>query len=245
MRKTIGIIGSFQEIDGNTSQRAAMIYPRVVGRMLEATPLIIPSVPEVQDIGHLVEILDGILLTGHRANVHPSYWGEEATEAHGTFDQGRDAVAIPLVRAAVDAGLPLFGSCRGFQEMAAAYGSAMHPEIRDLPGRMNHRMPRDRELTREEVFRPRHRVNLCPGGIFAEMYGATEITVNSLHGQGITVAGERVVIEGRAEDSTPEAITIRGAAGFALGVQWHGEFDPWDQPVNAVLWHAFRDAIEA
>ena len=242
MRKTIGIIGSHQDIDGNTSQRVASIYPHVIGRMLDATPLVIPSVPEAQEIEHLIEILDGVILTGGRANVHPSEWGEAESEAHEPFDRGRDAVALPLVRAAVDAGLPLFGICRGVQEMNVAFGGTLHPEIRDLPGRMNHRRPKE-DTPREEIFRPRHRVDLIPGGVFADLYGTTEITVNSLHGQGITEPGDRVVIEGRAEDSTPEAISIADAPSFALGVQWHAEFDPWDQPVNAVLWHAFRTAV--
>ena len=242
VRKTIGIIGGHQVVNGTAMQRAAEIYPRVVGRLLEATPLIIPSLPDVQDTGHLIEILDGVILTGGRPNVHPSEWGEEETEAHAPFDQGRDAVALPLVRAAVDAGVPLLGICRGFQEMNVAFGGSLHPEIRDLPGRMNHRMPTG-DPPREEIFKPRHCVHLIPNGVFAGLYGKAEIFVNSLHGQGICIPGSRVVIEGRADDSTPEALSIADAPGLALGVQWHAEFDPWDQPVNAVLWRAFRAAL--
>lgn len=243
MRKTIGIIANHQHIDGNTSQRVAFIYPKVVAALLEATPLVIPAMPETQDIGHLIELLDGIVLTGARPNVHPSQWGAEPTPEHEPFDLGRDQVALPLARAAVDAGLPLFGICRGMQEIAVAYGSTLHPEIRDLPGRMNHRRPQG-DCPREEVFRPRHKVSLVPGGTFAGLYGADEITTNTLHGQAVEVAGNRVIVEGRADDSTIEAIAIEGAPGFALGVQWHAEFDPWDQAVNAVLWRAFRAAVE-
>ena len=245
MRKTIGIIGNHQSINGNTSQRVSFIYPKVVARMLEATPLMIPAMPETQDIGHLVEVFDGVILTGAQPNVHPAEYGEAETEAHGPFDQGRDAVALPLVRACVEAGLPLFGICRGFQEMAVAYGSTLHPEIRDLPGRMNHRRPRHDGVTRDEIFTPRHTVTLEPDGVFARIYGTTEIVTNTLHGQGVETAGERVIIEGRAEDGTPEALSIRDAPGFALGVQWHAEFDPWDQSVNVPLWEAFRASIEA
>lgn len=243
MRKTIGIIANHQQIDGNTSQRVAFIYPKVVAAMLDATPLVIPAMPETQDIGHLVEIFDGIVLTGARPNVHPSEWGGVPAEAHEPYDQGRDQVALSLVRAAVDAGLPLFGICRGMQEMAVAYGSTLHPEVRDLPGRMNHRRPQG-DCPREEIFRPRHRVALAPGGVFSGLYAAEEITTNTLHGQAVEHVGARVVVEGRADDTTVEAIAIQAAPGFALGVQWHAEFDPWDQPVNAVLWRAFRNAVE-
>lgn len=243
MRKTIGIVANHQHIDGNTSQRVSFIYPKVVAAMLDATPLVIPAMPETQDVGHLVDLFDGIVLTGARPNVHPSEWGAVPTKAHEPYDQGRDQVALPLVRAAVDAGVPLIGICRGMQEMAVAYGSTLHPEVRNLPGRMNHRRPQD-DCPREQIFRPRHAVSLSPGGIFAGLYGAEQIITNTLHGQSVEEVGQRVSIEGRAEDTTIEAIEIRDAPGFALGVQWHAEFDPWDQPVNAVLWQAFRKAVE-
>ena len=209
--------------------------------MTGATPLIIPALPEVHQIGHLVDILDGIVLTGGRPNVHPEEYGHAETEAHGPFDRGRDRVAINLVRAAVDAGVPLFGICRGMQEMAVGYGSTLHPEIRDLPGRMNHRMLQD--VPREQRYDIRHAVNLTPGGQFAKLYGTERIEVNTLHGQGILESGDRIVVEGTADDTTIEAISIRDAQGFAMGVQWHAEHDPEAQPVNAPLWHEFTGAM--
>lgn len=242
-RKTVGIIATAEISQGGApSQRSANTFPLTVARMTGATPLIIPSLPEVHDIGHLIEVLDGIVLTGGRPNVHPEEYGHAETEAHGPFDRDRDRVAIALAKAAVDAGLPLFGICRGLQEMAVAFGSTLHPEIRDLPGRMNHRMLRD--LPREQRYDIRHAVDLAPGGAFEGIYGTNRIEVNTLHGQAILDAGERIAIEGRAEDTTIEAIAIRDAPGFALGVQWHAEHDPIAQPVNAPLWEVFRAAIE-
>lgn len=243
-RKTVGIIGTHALSDaGVPSQRAAESYPRVVGEMTGAVPLIIPSIPEVQDIGHLVGILDGIILTGARPNVHPETYGHPETEAHGPFDRNRDAVALPLVRAAVEAGLPLFGICRGFQEMNVAYGGTLHPEVGDIPGRMVHRMPKG-ETDRAVIFRPRQRVRLIPDGAFARVLGTTEIVVNSLHGQCIEEPGRRILVEGHAEDGTPEAISVADAPGFALGVQWHAEWEPAGDPVNGPLWRAFADAMQ-
>ena len=242
MRKVIGIMGTEQVVDGTTSQRMNVMYPAVVARMLGATALMIPGVPEAQDTGHLIEILDGIVLTGARPNVHPEEWGGSHHPAHEPYDRGRDGVALPLVRAAVAAGKPLFGICRGLQEINVAFGGTLHPEIRELPGRENHRRPLD-ATERDEIFRIRHGVELTPGGVFAGLYGATRIETNSLHGQGVEGIGSRIQIEGRADDTTVEAISVEGAPGFALGVQWHAEFDPWDQPVNAVLWHAFAKAL--
>ena len=243
-RKTVGILGLAEVSQGGApSQRMADSYAVTVARMTGATPLVIPALPGTQDIGHLIEIMDGIVLTGGRANVHPSFYGHKETEAHAPFDRDRDRMAIDLVRASVDAGLPLFGICRGMQEMAVAYGGTLHPEIRDLPGRQNHRMLQD--VPRERRYDLRHAVHLTPHGTFAGLYGRETIEVNSLHGQGIIEPGERAVVEGRAEDSTIEAIRIANAPGFALGVQWHAEHAPWEQTVNEVLWVAFSRALSS
>jgi putative glutamine amidotransferase len=152
-------------------------------------------------------------------------------------------VALPLIRAAVGRGQPVLGLCRGFQELAVAFGSTLHPEIRDLPGRDNHRMPPDGTL--EEKFALRHEVRLTPAGPFARLMGAERVMTNTLHGQGIDTAGPRVAIDGRAPDGTPEAIYIRDAPGFALAVQWHPEWNAADDPVSRPLFRAFGEACRA
>jgi putative glutamine amidotransferase len=133
--------------------------------------------------------------------------------------------------------------------MNVAFGGSLHPEIRDLPGRMNHRMPRlengDVHPDPEVVFADRHKVHLAPDGVFSRLLGCTTVGVNSLHGQGILVPGRRVVVEGVAEDGTIEAIRIADAPGFALGVQWHAEYDPQHNPVNRALFQAFGAALLA
>lgn len=241
--KTVGIIGSaLTEGPGAPGQRVNNRYVVAVAGVAGAQPLVIPSVPDTADIGHLVEILDGIVLTGARPNVHPRLYGAEPTPAHEPYDEGRDAVALPLVRAAVAAGVAVFGICRGFQEMAVAYGATLHPEIRDLPGRLDHRMPAG-ETDPEVIYRPRQTVRLAPGGVFAKIFGSQEVTVNSLHGQGVLEAPAPLRVEGWAEDGTAEALVIEDAAGFALGVQWHAEYGAATDPVNRRLWEAFRDAL--
>jgi putative glutamine amidotransferase len=64
-----------------------------------------------------------------------------------------------------------------------------------------------------------------------------------LHGQGIDVPGTRIVVEGIAEDGTIEAIRVDGAPGFALGVQWHAEYEARSNPVNRKLFEAFGKAL--
>ena len=191
-------------------------------------------------MGELLDLCDGFLLTGGRPNVHPSEYGEAETPAHGAFDRSRDAVVLPLIRACVDRGQPFFGICRGFQEVNVALGGTLYPEIRDLPGRMNHRMPP--EGTLDEKFALRHAVRLTHGGPFHRVLGAQEVMTNTLHGQGIARAGTRIVIDGEAADGTPEALYVQGAPGFTLSVQWHPEWNACTDPVSRPLFAAFGAA---
>lgn len=241
-RPIIGIIGNAHLInDQYPAQAAGLHVIDAVADLTGAIPLIVPAVPKVGAISDLIEACQGFVLTGGRPNVHPSNYGEEPTEKHGAFDPDRDAVTLPLIRECVARGVPLFGICRGFQEMNVAFGGTLHPEIREIPGRMNHRMPPDGTL--EEKFQHRHPVRLAEDGEFARILGSHEVMVNSLHGQGIMRQGDRVVIEGWAPDETPEAIHVQGAQGFALGVQWHPEWNATQDPVSRSLFLAFGEAV--
>jgi len=122
-------------------------------------------------------------------------------------------------------------------------GGTLYPEIRDLPGRMNHRMPP--EGTIEEKFALRHPVRFIEGGLFHKLMGAPEVMTNTLHGQGIARAGARIVVDGKAPDGTPEAIYIADAPGFTLSVQWHPEWNAADDPVSRPLFAAFGAAAVA
>lgn len=206
-------------------------------------PMMIPTNPDYVSVEDLLATCDGFLFTGGRPNVHPEEYGEAATEAHGQFDRARDAIALPLVRACVERGQPLLGICRGFQEVNVAMGGSLYPEIRDLPGRMNHRMPPDGTL--EEKFEHRHTVSFTDNGVFHKLMGEREVMTNTLHGQGIKSSGTRVVVDGVAPDGTPEAIYIEGAPGFTLSVQWHPEYAAAQDPVSRPLFAAFGEAARA
>lgn len=247
-RPVVGVIGNAHALNGRyNTQLVGKRNLRAVAEVAGALPLMFAATPEVTDVDELLEAVDGILLTGGRANIHPTCFGVEADPRHEPYDPDRDTVALALARACVERGVPLFGICRGFQEMNVAFGGSLHPEIRDLPGRMNHRMPRlengDPHPDPEIVFADRHEVSLTPGGAFSRLLGCQAIRVNSLHGQGILEPGERVVVEGIAEDGTIEAIRIAEASGFAFGVQWHAEYDPQHNPVNRALFEAFGAAL--
>ena len=249
-RPVVGIIGSAHIVENRfpaqrVGDRNLMAGHDVGG----ALPLIFAGDPALTDIDALLDTVDGILLTGARANVHPEHFGADEHPSYEPYDRRRDALALALVKVCVERSVPLFGVCRGFQEMNVAFGGSLHPEIRDLPGRMNHRMPRlpNGEIHPDlgVVYGDRHDVRLLPDGVFAKLLGAQTIRVNSLHGQGILEPGQRIVVEGVAEDDTIEAIRVADAPGFALGVQWHAEVDPQTNPINRTLFEAFGAAVAA
>ncbi len=244
----VGVIGSTHLLEDRfVVQLVGERNLRAVADVAGALPLMFAGAPDITDIGALLDTVDGILLTGGRANVHPTHFGVEPHPRHEPYDESRDAVALELTQACVARAVPIFGVCRGIQEMGVALGGSLHPEISELPGRMNHRAPRldtgEFHPDQAVVFADRHDVNLIPEGVFARLFGRETIRVNSLHGQGISEPGDRIVVEGLAEDGTIEAIRVADAPGFAIGVQWHAEYDPHGNPVNRALFQAFGEAL--
>ncbi len=247
-KPVVGVIGNVHVVENRFPvQMVGERNLRAIAEVTGALPLMFAAAPDITDIETLLQVVDGIVLTGARANVHPTRFGHQPHARHEPYDERRDDTALPLIEACVARGVPVFGICRGFQEMNVAFGGTLHPEIRELPGRQNHRMPRlaTGEIHPDPavVFADRHDVNLVPDGVFARLLGRQTIRVNSLHGQGILEAGKRIVVEGVSDDGTIEAIRIADAPGFALGVQWHAEYDPQSNPVNRALFQAFGEAI--
>ncbi|GAA6162818.1 gamma-glutamyl-gamma-aminobutyrate hydrolase family protein [Pelagimonas sp. KU-00592-HH] len=243
-RPVVGIIGNQYLInDQYPAHAGGTMNSEAISGVSGCMPILVPADPRFVSVDELLNICDGFLLTGGRPNVHPEHYGEVATDAHGEFDRARDAITLPLVRACVESGQPFFGICRGFQEVNVAMGGSLYPEIRDLPGRDNHRMPPDGTL--EEKFALRHVVTFSEGGVFHELMGSQKVMTNTLHGQGIKRAGTRVEVDGHAPDGTPEAIYIKDAPGFTLSVQWHPEWDAANDPVSRPLFEAFGSAVRA
>ena len=247
-RPVVGVIANTHLVENRfAAQRVGEKNLRAVAEVAGALPIMFAGSPEITEIGDFAGRGRRRPADGRAREVHPTRFGTEPHPKHEPYDARRDELALALVEICVARGVPLLGICRGFQEMNVAFGGSLHPEIRELPGRVNHRMPRletgEIHPDHEVVFGDRHEVRLVPGGAFARLMGQETIRVNSLHGQGILDPGRRVVIEGVAEDGTIEAIRIADALGFALGVQWHAEYDPQHNPVNRVLFQAFGAAI--
>ena len=211
----------------NTPNHAASDhYVQVVLGPVGGIPVLIPAAGEASVPGILPR-LDGLLLTGSRSNVHPSFYDGPA-HAEGTpEDPQRDGTTLPLIRAAIAQGVPLLAICRGMQELNVALGGTLDQRIQDLPGRMDHSTPSDQPIPLVRTGKA-HGVRLAEGGFLAQLAGGATAPVNSLHNQGIQRLAPRLEAVGWAPDGTVEAVRVRDARGFAWGVQWHPEYD-WDR----------------
>lgn len=206
-------------------------------------PLLVPSFGARVDFDSLLDSVDGVLITGSRSNVHPSLYGGEASEANGPYDPDRDATSIPLIRRAIERGVPMLAICRGIQEMNVALGGSLASEIQDLPGRNDHRAPDS--PSQDERFAIRQPVRIAEGSCLAGIFGPGEIMVNSVHRQAVDRLGDRLQVEAIAPDGTVEAVSVRNARDFAVGVQWHPEYWVRSDDASARIFRAFGDAVRA
>lgn len=218
-------------------------YARAVMEAAEAAPLLIPSLAEELGFEELLERLDGLLFTGSPSNVEPHHYDGPPSAPGTLHDPARDATTLPLIRKAVSAGVPVFGICRGFQEMNVAFGGTLHQKLHEVPGYLDHRDDGSQPL--EVQYGPAHDVTLEPGGLLRSLAMSDRIRVNSLHSQGIDRLGGELAVEARAPDGVIEAFRVRDAGSFALAVQWHPEWRVMSNPFSRALFAAFGDASRA
>jgi len=235
----IGIPVCVRETDRQLFHVVGQKYITAVAEAAGGLPLLIPALGGQYDFADLVGRLDGLLMTGSPSNVAVHHYGGPPDRPESPQDPARDATNLPLIMAAVAAGLPMFCICRGFQELNVALGGTLHTQVHAEPERLDHRAPQG---SYDERYVPRHTVRMTAGGLLAGLLGPGEILVNSLHWQGIDRLADDLFVDGEAPDGTIEAVRVKGARAFALGVQWHPEYRATENPVSATLFRAFGDA---
>ena len=239
-RPLIGIPADRRLVGAHPFHMVGEKYARAVLDAAGAAPLLIPSLADELGFEELLERLDGLLFTGSPSNVEPHRY-EGPPSAPGTLhDPARDATTLPLIRKAVAAGVPVFGICRGFQEMNVAFGGTLHQKLHEVPGHLDHRDDGTQPL--EVQYGPAHDVTLEPGGMLRAFAPGDRIPVNSLHSQGIDRLGPELEVEARAPDGVIEAFRVRNAQRFALAVQWHPEWKVMSNPFSRALFAAFGEA---
>ncbi len=194
--------------------RASMTYADVAA-------LIIPALPDLMTGAEVAPRLDGILLTGSPSNVAPAWYGD--ADGEGPFDDGRDEIAIGMVKRMIDLQKPVFGICRGFQEINVALGGTLRRDTSSNDRMLRHHAADD--VSFDAMFDHNHPVALTPGGMLAEGYGKSALEVNSVHYQGIAALASDLSIEATAPDGLIEAYSARPNGAPVLAVQWHPEWN--------------------
>lgn len=244
----IGVPTSIVEMPpvGYPAHYSAKRYIDSVNKYSGCIAVQIPSAVDDYDFDELLSYFDGILLTGGRANIEPHNFGGPPPPEEEVIDPDRDAMVLKLIPACLEAGVPMLGICRGLQEFNVALGGSLHYRLHLLDGVEDHRMPRHDNVTTEEIYALRHKIKMTEGGYLAQLIGQEEITVNSLHGQGIDRLADGVIVEAVSPDGVIEAVRIKDAKAFAVAVQWHMEYMPGeDQHLLAYrLFEAFGTAVK-
>ncbi len=242
-RPIIGVVADVRPVDGQNFHMAQGKYLRAIWDAAAGFPVILPAFGAALDPAEIIAGLDGLLLTGCVSNIEPWRYGGPAEPPCDPYDPARDATVLPLIPAAFSVGLPILAICRGFQELNVALGGTLEPRLHELPGRLDHRAPYDQPLAAQ--YAPVHSVSLASGGALAALAGTSEIRVNSLHWQGIDRLADGLAVEATATDGTIEGVRVADAPGFALGVQWHPEWEAMKSPFSRALFEAFGDAARA
>ena len=214
-----------------------------VATFSDCVPVVLPGLDEHYNYRDLARRLDGLVLPGGRANVEPHHFDGAPFPDDEPVDPGRDGTVLQLVRACIEEEVPVFGICRGIQEMNVALGGSLHYRVHLLEGKEDHRMPRHDDVTPEEIFRPRHNVALS--GSFATIAGADHTIVNSLHGQGLDTVAEDFAVEAVSDDGVIEGIRLKNDQCFTVGVQWHAEWEPQNHDLSRRLFEQFGAAAHA
>lgn len=239
MQPIVAIVADIREFDAELWHCVPEQYMTAIGKVANLLPLFVPTLGSNIDFDALLDRVDAVMLTGSKANVHPSNFGAEPHERYEPYDPNRDATSLPLTRAAVEKGVPLFAICRGIQELNVVFGGTLKPKIQEDDRIRDHRAPDTPD--RDCQFALAHEITTRRGGCIENIIGK-QASVNSLHSQAIDTVASRLQIEATADDGTIEAVSVIDAKGFAIGVQWHPEYWAECDSTSRKLFEAFGDA---
>ena len=239
-RPVLGVIACNRMVGSEVAQAVMNRYIRAAMIYADVAALIIPSLPDLMTAADVAPRIDGILLTGSPSNVATRLYGEDGGD--GPFDDGRDEIAISMVNRMIDAQKPVFGICRGFQEINVALGGTLRRDTSASDDLIRHHAPDD--VSFDAMFGHRHAVDLTDGGMLANAYAKSALDVNSVHYQGIAKLADGLNVEARAPDGLVEAYSARPNGAPLLAVQWHPEWGTENDPDSQTYFHLLGKALK-
>lgn len=241
MRPVAGIICCTRTVGVEPAQAVMNRYVASAMAYADAAALLVPSMPQLMKASEVAARLDGLMLTGSPSNLDPARYGQAVPDAPGPFDAARDAMTADLISAMLDLGRPVFGVCRGFQEINVAFGGTLRRDMAAADELIAHHAPD--EVDFNGMFDHEHRVDLTPGGVLATAFDAQTASVNSVHYQGVDRLGEGLAVEARAPDGVVEAVSANVNGAPVLAVQWHPEWKTERNPQSQAFFQLFGRAL--
>jgi putative glutamine amidotransferase len=239
-RPLLGITACNRQVGVETAAAVMRRYIDAAARYADAVITLVPSIPEHQSAAEASRALDGLLLTGTPSNIAPARYGAD-DPGDGPFDVERDAMALGLIEAVATRGRPVFGICRGFQEINVAMGGTLTREVGRGARGLAHHAPDDVDFA--SMFAHRHPVALAPGGALATATGALALEVNSVHYQGVDRLGAGLSVEATAPDGLIEAFAAKTQGADVFAVQWHPEWKPELDPASQTFFQMLGRAL--
>ncbi len=239
----IGVPSDRRQLDPHPFHMVGEKYVTAIRDGADALPFLIPALGGSIDVDAVLSRIDGLLLTGSPSNVEPHHYDGDASRPGTMHDPHRDETTLRLIDRALEAGVPLFAICRGYQELTVVLGGSLHQHVEEQPGYHNHRENPDDPL--EVQYGPSHEVHLVEGGMLRRLAGTDTVTVNSLHSQGVARLADGVTVEAIADDGLIEGFVVDGARAFSLAVQWHPEWKVTENSFSMAMFKSFGDACRA
>jgi len=236
MRPVLGIACCTRAVGTEPAQAVMNRYVAHALRYADIAGLLVPALPELMSAHEVAPRLDGLLLTGSPSNIEPGRYGQaDAPDAEGPYDPGRDATTADLIDAMIDLGKPVFGICRGLQELNVAFGGTLRRDASRADELIRHHAPDDAAF--DAMFAHEHEVALTPGGVLSRGLGRASLSVNSVHYQAIDALGAGLTVEATAPDGVVEAVSGRVGDALVLAVQWHPEWRTGANPDSQAYFH--------
>lgn len=238
-RPLVGITACTREVAGERAQSLMNRYLEAVCIHADVDAVLIPARPDLVSLRAIAGRLDGLMLTGSPSHVAPSRYGRSDNDM-APLDPGRDEAALDLIGAMIARKAPIFGICRGMQELNVAFGGTLAADHAEEGRQIVHHTPPDVPL--DAMFGHEHDVTIEADGVLETLAPARRVRVNSVHFQGVERLGDGLRIEARADDGVVEAISVQGEASI-LAVQWHPEWRTDENPFSRELYGWFGRAL--
>lgn len=241
LRPVLGVIACNRVVESQSAQAVMTRYLNSAITYADAAALLVPAMPELMHAKEIAPLLDGLLLTGTPSNLDPKRYGVLVDDAPGPLDPDRDEMTAQLIDAMLDQGKPIFGICRGFQELNVAFGGTLRRDLGEHPDLLPHHAAENEDIP--AMFAHVHRVTLEREGVLRKALGQDHIEVTSVHYQGVEKLGRHLIVEATAPDGVIEAASAEVNGSQILAVQWHPEWRTNENPQSQIFFRLLGQAL--